>query len=134
MAWKKGKLLEDSEEFFCTVDSHLAGFNMSPPSDGLIGDAKQAMSEGKSGLVETGITGLAATTPVCVHNSTWNRKIGKKIKTGKAWEHSSVSGRKVDVGGRGQFSNIYVLNLKVSFILVKTNSFHHTKIWSSKTW
>ena len=58
-----------------TVHSHLASFNMSPPdirhcvcgpfigvcrTMALIGDTKQAMSEGKSGLVETGLTGLAA--------------------------------------------------------------------------
>ena len=43
---------------------------MSPPSDDLIGDAKQGMGEGKSGPIETGLTGLAATAWVCVHNST----------------------------------------------------------------
>ena len=32
----------------------------------LIGNAGQATSEGKSGLVETGLTGLAATALVCV--------------------------------------------------------------------
>ena len=34
----------------------------------------------------------------------------------------------VDVGGRGQYSNIYLLNLKVIFLLVKTSSFHHTEV------
>ena len=34
-----------------------------PPSNGaVIGSARQATSEGKSGLVETGLTGPAATT------------------------------------------------------------------------
>ena len=34
-----------------------------PPSNGaIIGNARQATSEGKSGLVETGLTGPAATT------------------------------------------------------------------------
>ena len=32
----------------------------------LIGDARQASSEGKSGPVETGLTGLAATA-LCLH-------------------------------------------------------------------
>ena len=56
-------------DFFRTVRSHLASFNMSPvcwePCVGvrwampmaLTGDAKQATGEGKSGPVETGLTG-----------------------------------------------------------------------------
>ena len=44
-----------------------------------------------------------------------------------------MSGREVDVGGRGRYSNVYVLNLKVSFLSVKMNSFHHAKVWSPKT-
>ena len=35
------------------------------PSIGLFGDAKQAMGEGKSGPVETGLTGPVATTLHC---------------------------------------------------------------------
>ena len=33
----------------------------------LIGDPRQATSEGKSGLVETGVTGPAAKALLCVH-------------------------------------------------------------------
>ena len=37
---------------------------------------------------------------------------------------------KVDVGWGG--GDIYALNLKASFILVKTSSFNHAKVWSPK--
>ena len=67
--WKNGKLLEDS--VFRTVHSHLVlCCNMSPRCVGamgvcralaLFGDAKQAMGEGISGPVETGLTGPVAT-------------------------------------------------------------------------
>ena len=43
-----------------------------------------------------------------------------------------VSVREVDVGGMGQYSNIYVLKLKANFLLVKRSSFHHAKVWSLK--
>ena len=67
--WKNGKLLEES--VFRTVRSHLVlCCNMSPRCVGamgvcralaLFGDAKQAMGEGISGPVETGLTGPVAT-------------------------------------------------------------------------
>ena len=51
-----------------------------------------------------------------------------------------MSGREVDMGGgggggggRNQYSNIYVPNLKESFLPVKTSSFLHAKVWSPKT-
>ena len=34
----------------------------------------------------------------------------------------------VDIGGRGQYSNMYVLNLKASFLPAKTSSFDHAKV------
>ena len=43
-----------------------------------------------------------------------------------------MSGCEVDVGRRGRYSNMYVLNLKVSFLPVKTSSFDHTNVWSPK--
>ena len=55
-------------------------------------------------------------------------------KTNKKWgrlgsvHHTCMSGNQVDVGGgggRGQYSNMYLLNLKESFLLVKTSSFNH---------
>ena len=62
--------MEDLEEIFHTVCSHLVlCFNMSPccvhamgifQALALFGDTKQAMGEGKSGLVATGLTGLVA--------------------------------------------------------------------------
>ena len=44
-----------------------------------------------------------------------------------------VSGHEVDVGGRGRYLNIFVLNLKANFLPLNTNSFHHAKVWSPKT-
>ena len=47
-----------------------------------------------------------------------------------------VSGREVDIRVRGQCFvwSMYILNLKVSFLPVKTSSFDHVKVWSrSKT-
>ena len=39
----------------------------------------------------------------------------------------------VDVGGVGPiFKYMYALNLKVSFLPVKTGSFDHAKVWSPK--
>ena len=45
-----------------------------------------------------------------------------------------VSGCEVDVRGGGAdiYSNIYVLNLKASFLPVKTSSFYHAKVWTLK--
>ena len=65
---------------------------------------------------------------VCVHNNTRERKTGKK--QGRPGSIHHVSGHEVDVGGRGRYSNIYVLNLKASFLPVKTSSFHHAKVGS----
>ena len=60
-AWKKGKLLENSEEFFYTVRSHIASFNMSPLSNGTNWRHQASHRWGKSGPVETRLTGLVAT-------------------------------------------------------------------------
>ena len=35
-------------------------------------------------------------------------------------------------GGGGGGCDIYALNLKTSFILVKMSSFNHAKVWSPK--
>ena len=44
-----------------------------------------------------------------------------------------VSGRKVDIGEEGPILEyVYVLNLKVSFLLIKTSNFDHAKVWSPK--
>ena len=57
---------EDSEEFFCTVNNgHFASFNMSLVYLGSCLGVRRAMAligkaMGKSGPVETGLTGLAA--------------------------------------------------------------------------
>ena len=64
---------------------------------------------------------------VCVHNNEDQRK------TGKAWEHRHVSGRKVDVRGGGECSNMYALNLKASFLVVKMNHFCSHYCLESKT-
>ena len=37
----------------------------------------------------------------------------------------------VDIGERGQYSNMYAVNLKASFLLVKTSCFIHANVWSS---
>ena len=68
---------------------------------------------------------------VCFHNNTQEWKTGEK--QGRPGSIHHVSGRKVDVGGRGQYSNIYILSLRASFLPVKTSSFHHAKVWSPKT-
>ena len=53
--------------FFCTACSHLARFSMSHPNVRCVDvglawvSGEQAMSEGKSGPVETGLTGPVAT-------------------------------------------------------------------------
>ena len=44
-----------------------------------------------------------------------------------------MSGREVDVGGGDRYSNIYGLNLKASFLPLKTSSFYHAKASSPKT-
>ena len=56
---------------------------------------------------------------------------GRPAKTGKAWEHSSCEWTR---GGRrgGLIFKYIVLNLKVSFLSVKTSSFHHAKVRSPK--
>ena len=66
---------------------------------------------------------------VCVHNNTQERKTGEKW--GRLGSIHHVSGRKVDIGGEG--ADIHVLNLRASFLPVKTSSFHHAKVWSPKT-
>ena len=44
-----------------------------------------------------------------------------------------MSGRKVDIGEEGPILKyVYILNLKVSVLLIKTSNFDHAKIWSSK--
>ena len=68
----------------------------------------------------------------CVHNNTREWKTGEK--RGRPGSIHHVSGRKVDIGGEGLiFINIYVLNLKASFLPVKMSSFHHAKVRSLKT-
>ena len=59
---------------------------------------------------------------------------GRPVKNGEGLYRSihHMSGREVDIGGEGRYSNMYVLNLKVSFLLVKTSSFNHTNVWSTK--
>ena len=47
---------------------------------------------------------------ICIQNNTREWKIGEK-RTRPGSIHN-VSGCKVNVGGRGQYSNMYVLNLK----------------------
>ena len=54
-------------------------------------------------------------------------------KPGRPGSIHHVSGREVDVGVMARYSNINVLNLKVSSLAVKTSSFHHAKVWSPKT-
>ena len=57
----------------------------------IFGNAKQTMGEGKSGLVETGLTGPVATTLVCVETRDRGRPEneageGLGMRQGKAWE------------------------------------------------
>ena len=64
-------LKEGSVEFLCTVHNDLLSFNMPPVALGpclgihqtmaLIGDAKQAIGEEKSGPIKTRLITLAAT-------------------------------------------------------------------------
>ena len=55
------------------------------------------------------------------------------MKNREDWEHSSCEWMQGGHGGgRGRYSNIYVLNLKASFLLVKTSGFDHAKVWSPK--
>ena len=77
--WKNRKLLEDS--VFRTVRSHLVlCCNMSPccvramgicRAFTVFGDVKQVMGEGKSGPVETGLTGPVATALYGMCILTW---------------------------------------------------------------
>ena len=69
---------------------------------------------------------------VCVHNNTRERKAGEK--RGRPGSIHHVNGHEVDVGGEGPIFKYIRLNLKVSFLPVKTSSFHHAKVWSPKTW
>ena len=69
---------------------------------------------------------------VCVHSNAWEWKTGEK--RGRPGSIHHVSGLKVDVGGGGIFKYICTKNLKVSFLPLKTNSFHHAKVWSQKEW
>jgi len=58
----------------------------------------------------------------------------QKLKPERSRSNYHISWREVDVGGRGRYSNMYVLNLKVSFLPVKMSSFDHVKVWSPKLW
>ena len=66
VAWKNGKLLEDMKEILlhclqpsCIMFQHFTMRAMGiHRALALVGDAKQAMGEEKSGPVETGLTGL----------------------------------------------------------------------------
>ena len=70
-AWKNEKLLEDSDELFRTVHGHLASFSTLVvhlgamrgrlQSNGAIWQCQASHGDGKSGPIETGLTGLAAT-------------------------------------------------------------------------
>ena len=63
-------------------------------------------------------------------NNTWNQEIGEKLKQGRPGSIHHVSRREVDVEGEGSnIKKIYILNLKASFLPVKTN---HAKVWSPK--
>ena len=62
--------------------------------------------------------------------NTWERKTGEK--QGRPGSIHHMSGREVDVGGRDRYSNVYVANLKASFLPLKTSSFYHAKVWSLK--
>ena len=66
---------------------------------------------------------------VCIHNNTQERKTGEK--RGRPGRIHHVSGSEVDIGGGGRdrYSNMYILNLKASFLPVKTT---HANIWSPK--
>ena len=68
---------------------------------------------------------------VCVHNNTREWKTSKKLGRFESVHH--VSRRKVDIRGRGWYSQICnVLNLKVSILRVKMSNFDHAKVWSPK--
>ena len=68
---------------------------------------------------------------VCVHNNTREWKTSKKWGRSESIHH--VSRRKVDIRGRGWYSQICnVLNLKVSILRVKMSNFDHAKVWSPK--
>ena len=70
------------QQFCHTVRSHLASFNMVPVCFGALrgrppsnGNASQATSEGKSGPVETRLTGPVATALLCPDYFSLSRKI-----------------------------------------------------------
>ena len=52
-------------------------------------------------------------------------------KRGRPESIHHVSARVLEVVGKGRYS---ILNLKASFLPVKTSSFHHAKVWSPKMW
>ena len=63
-----------------------------------------------------------------IHVSRTAAKNGKGLGAFITW----VDARCMDVGGRGLYSNMYVLNLKASFSPVKTSSFGYANVWSPK--
>ena len=69
---------------------------------------------------------------VCIHNKTREWKTNKKVGWPGSIHH--VSGCEVNVGGGWavKLKYVCVLNLKVSFLVVKTSSFDHTNVWSPK--
>ena len=67
---------------------------------------------------------------ICVYNNTQERMIGEKW--GRPGNIRHMSGRMVDIGGRGRCSNMYALNLKASFFTCKKNSLVCPH-WSPKT-
>ena len=67
---------------------------------------------------------------VFFHYNTREQKTSEKWGRPRSIHH--VSGCEVDVGRRGRYSNMYILNLKASFLLVKMSSFDHAEVWSPK--
>ena len=71
----------------------------------------------------TSFPGLPVFVLVFVQYITRNRKNSKK--SGRPGLIHHVSGREVDIGGRGQYLNI---NLKAGFLPVKLSSFDHANV------
>ena len=67
----------------------------------------------------------------CVHNNTWEWKWGRPRSI-----HHMKDVRWTWGGhrGRARYSNIYLLDLKASFLLVEASRFNHTEVWSPKQW
>ena len=67
----------------------------------------------------------------CVHNNTREWKWGRP----RSIHHmKDVRWTRGGHRGRARYSNIYLLDLKASFLLVKASKFNHTEVWSPKQW